>query len=179
MGAAVAPNTLGKSWPTTKRIAEAQTRGAVESDTKKEEWDIPLYVNVTNKILLSTDNNVTNEIIAISHQGDHVHRSAKAIIAEFRQHFTLHGLNKKNEENISDTNESIKTKKDNTVPRPMWYMDYATRPFEYIHIDFSHMPEAANGCKHVLIITDDFSLTTTLHASETADASTVTKVPYC
>ena len=45
-------------------------------------------------------------------------------------------------------------------------MTYATRPFEYLHLDFMDMPDAANGHSKMLIITDDFSLTTVLHPCE-------------
>ncbi len=59
------------------------------------------------------------------------------------------------------------------MPRPMWYMVYATRPFEYIHLDFIEMPEAVDGATYVLVITDDFSLTTVLYPTKNADAATV------
>ena len=60
----------------------------------------------------------------------------------------------------------------------MWYMVYATQPFEYeyIHIDFMQLEEAINGCKYILYITDDFSLTTILHPTKNADAETVVKI---
>ena len=67
----------------------------------------------------------------------------------------------------------IKTKYGKTVPRPYWYMAYATRPFEYIHMDFIEMPLAANGMEHILVITDDYSLTTVLHACPTPDTEAV------
>ena len=55
----------------------------------------------------------------------------------------------------------------------MWYMAFATRPFEYIHMDFIELPEPTNGKKYVLVITDDFSLTTVLHATASNDAAAV------
>ena len=70
----------------------------------------------------------------------------------------------------------IKTKTGGVIPRSMWYMVYATRPFEYIHVDFFELPDAVNGYKWLLIITDDFSLTTVLHPTKSANADTVVKV---
>ena len=55
----------------------------------------------------------------------------------------------------------------------MWYMVYATRPFEYLHMDFMELPDAANGYKYLLIITCDMSLTTVLYPTKTADAEAV------
>ena len=59
------------------------------------------------------------------------------------------------------------------MPRPLWYMVRATRPFEYLHLDFVSMPDSAGGHKHLLVIVDDLSLTTLLHPCARADADTV------
>ena len=67
----------------------------------------------------------------------------------------------------------IKTKTGALIPRPMWYMAYATRPFEFIHLDFIELPDAADGTKYVLVITDDFSLTTVLWPTQHNDAEAV------
>ena len=67
----------------------------------------------------------------------------------------------------------IKTMPGKIIPRPMWYMVYATRPFEYIHLDFVELPDASDGYKYVLVVTDDFSLTTLLHPTKSADSETV------
>ena len=102
-------------------------------------------------------------------------------LKEFRNHYTMQGMGRKQEEEFIKALcrrclSCIKTKTGNTIPRPMWYMVYATRPFEYIHIDFMKLPEAVDGCKYILCITDDFSLTTILHPTKNADADTVVKV---
>ena len=55
-------------------------------------------------------------------------------------------------------------------------MVYATAPFEYIHLDFMELPDATDGSKHVLVVVDDFSLTTLLHPCPKADTETVVKV---
>ena len=55
-------------------------------------------------------------------------------------------------------------------------MVYATRPFEYIHLDFVELPDATDGKRYVLCITDDFSLTTVLWATEHNDAEAVANV---
>ena len=52
-------------------------------------------------------------------------------------------------------------------------MVYATRPFEYIHLDFIELPDAADGNVYVLMLTCDFSLTTVLVPTKNADAATV------
>ena len=85
----------------------------------------PLYVDVTGKIILPPDDDTTNEVIAVCHQGDLVHRSAKATLQEFRRHFTLQDSSKKSEESCVRKKcklclACIKTKYDNTVSRPMW-----------------------------------------------------------
>ena len=55
----------------------------------------------------------------------------------------------------------------------MWYMVYATRPFEYVHMDFMELPTPTNGKRYVLVITCDFSLTTVLYNTDTNDADAV------
>ena len=54
-------------------------------------------------------------------------------------------------------------------------MIYATRPFEYIHLDFFELPDAANGMKYVLCVTCDYSLTTLLYPTKSTDAATVVR----
>ena len=63
---------------------------------------MPLYVNIRGKIALPPDHPVTMEVIAICHQGDHAHRSAMNTLREFRCHYTLHGLKRKEEEEYID-----------------------------------------------------------------------------
>ena len=50
-----------------------------------------------------------------------------------------------------------------SIPHPMWYMVRATRPFEYLHLDFVEMPTSADGCKWLLVVLCDLSLATLLH----------------
>ena len=112
---------------------------------------------------------VTEHVIAVCHQGDHIHRSADETIREFRRHYHLYDHPRKKKEEVLRARcrkclSSIKSRTGKTIPRPMWYMAYATRPFEYIHMDFVELPDPTCGRKHVLVITDDFSLTTVLHA---------------
>ena len=54
-------------------------------------------------------------------------------------------------------------------------MVYVTAPFEYLHMDFLTMSTATNGMNHILVIVDDFSLTTLLFPSVKADTETVVK----
>ena len=54
-----------------------------------------------------------------------------------------------------------------------WYMVFATRPYEYIHIDFMELPTPVNGKKYLLLITCDFSLTTVACNTEKNDAASV------
>ena len=42
-------------------------------------------------------------------------------------------------------------------------------------MDFIDMPDSADGMKYILVITDDFSLTTVLHPTATNDAEAVAK----
>ena len=47
--------------------------------------------------------------------------------------------------------------------------------FQYIDIDFITLPDSADGNKHVLDITCDFSFTTVLVSTKNTDAETVVK----
>jgi hypothetical protein len=127
-----------------------------------------LYTDAAGRVVIPAESNVTEEIIAICHQGDHFHRSMTNTIVAFREHFNLQDKNVKEEEEFIRERyrrclSCIKTRYGTTVPRPQWYMAYVTRPFEYIHIDFMELSKAADGKVWLLIITDDFSLTTVLH----------------
>ena len=101
-------------------------------------------------------------------------------LAEFRKHFYLHGVNRSTEESlirdaVRRCLSCIKTRTGKSIPRPLWYMVYATAPFEYIHLDFMELPDATNGMKYVLVVVCDFSLTTLLHPCHKADTETVVK----
>ena len=52
-------------------------------------------------------------------------------------------------------------------------MAYVTKPFENIHFDFIEIPDATNGMKCLLVVVDDFSLTTVLHPTARADTEAV------
>ena len=139
-----------------------------------------MFTNENGKIVLPLIGTITEEVIAVCHQGDHVHRSADETIREFRKHYCLHMQGRKHEEEFLRNRcrkclSCIKTRTGKTVPRPMWYMTYATRPFEYIHMDFMELPTPTNGKKYVLVITDDFSLTTVICNTEKNDANTVVR----
>jgi hypothetical protein len=180
-GSDLMPQTLGKEWPTPERLRQAQQRANIVSDVMRKDLSVPLYTDVSGRVLLHAGDGETMEVLAVCHQGDWTHRSMKGTIAEFRRHFKLHGMGVKAEEEYirglcRRCLSCIKTKTGSTIPRPMWYMVYATRPFEYIHLDFVHLPDAVDGKKYLLVITDDFSLTTVLHACESNDADTVVKV---
>ena len=54
-------------------------------------------------------------------------------------------------------------------------MVYATTPFEYIQMDFVEMPTTATGVTQLLLVVDDFSLTTLLQPTNSANAATVAK----
>ena len=41
-------------------------------------------------------------------------------------------------------------------------MVYATPPLKYIHLNFMERPDVMNEFNHVLVVVDDFSLTTLL-----------------
>ena len=181
LGPDLMPTVSTDYWPMSKRLHTAQKKYGVKTDHKNTKSAYPLYVNERGKIILPKEDPVTLEVIAICHQGDLVHRSAMDTLEEFRNHYTMQGMGRKAEEEFVKALcrrclSCIKTKTGKTIPRPMWYMVYATRPFEYIHIDFIELPEAVDGCKYILCITDDFSLTTVLHPTKHADADTVVKV---
>ena len=180
-GTDLMPKVQQDNWPTPARIAAAQMRSNIRADTQDTTNGVRLQVTADRKILLPPNTDITEEVIAICHQGDMVHRSMDNTIHEFNAHYKIHGITKTAQQAYIRARckrclSCIKTRAGKTIPRPMWYMVYATRPFEYIHIDFMDMPETVNGCKHVLIITDDFSLTTLIHATPDATAATVADV---
>ena len=172
------PTVSVDEWPTPERLRQAQQEGRVQSDKMDESNAVPLHVNATNKIILPVDHDTTMEIIAICHQGDHAHRSAANTLKEFRNTFTLKGLNRTEEERYIKACcrkclSCLKTRAGKVIPRPLWYMVYASRPFEYIHMDFIELPDATDGNVYVLMLTCDFSLTTMLIPTPNADAETV------
>ena len=178
----IMPAVTKDEWPNATAIHNAQEQHNITSDHVNAEGDAPLHTDVTGKIILSAASNITATIIAICHQGDLTHRSMDDnTIIEFEKTYVLHNMTRTQQTNyIKDKCRRclscIKTRTGRTIPRPLWYMVYATRPFEYLHLDFMEMPDAANGCKHVLVITDDFSLTTLIHATTNATADTVADV---
>ena len=174
------PRVLGKKWPSPKAIAAAQRRAGVATDTLDDKLPTPLYVNATGKIALPPDDPVTDIVVALCHQGDHTHRTIQDTLVEFRRHFCLHGASRTREQAFIHARckrclSCIKTRTGKIIPRPLWYMIYATRPFEYIHMDFVKLPPSVHGYKYVLVITDDFSLTTLLHPAKTNDVDVVVK----
>jgi len=180
LGPDLMPVVRADKWPTVKQLHQAQQMHGVKSDHIDKTTAYPLYVNTKGKVLLPKEHPVTMEVIAICHQGDLVHRSAMDTLKEFRNHYAMQGMGRKMEEEFIKALcrkciSCIKTRTGNTIPRPMWYMVYATRPFEYIHMDFITLPDSADGYKHVLIITCDFSLTTVLQPTKSADADTVVR----
>ena len=123
---------------------------------------------------------VTTQVIALCHQGDLYHRSAKQTVKEFQRHFRLYMLTRTAEEQHIKTKCSkclgcIKTRSGQSVPRPLWYMVYATTPFEYLHMDFVELPTTADGIAQLLVVVDDCSLATLLQPTNSANAATVAK----
>ena len=175
------PSALGADWPKPAQMQQAQQRAGIITDAQRTDLGVPLFVDVADRVVLPPGDKVTMEVLAVCHQGDWTHRSMKETIAEFKRHFKLQGLGVKAEAEYiralcRKCLSCIKTRTGSTVPRPLWYMVYATRPYEYLHLDFIELPDPSNGKKYVLVITDDFSLKTVLHATEKNDAATVAKV---
>ena len=50
-------------------------------------------------------------------------------------------------------------------------VDEATKPFEYLHMDFCDMPMAENGDRYILVIVCDLSGTVMLVPSKTRTAA--------
>ena len=167
-------------WPTPERIAEAQRDAGIFTDHVDNTASTPMFTDAKGRITLPVVGAVTEQVIAVCHQGDHIHRSADETIREFRKHYRLHLLGRKNEEEFLRNRcrkclSCIKTRTGKTVPRPMWYMVRATRPYEYVHMDYMELPMPVNGKKYVLLITCDFSLTTVICNTRNNDASSVVK----
>ena len=128
----------------------SQRKVGITTDHTDETASTPVFTDGNNKIVLPVDHRVTNHIIAVCHQGDHIHRSADETLREFREHYFLHTHKCKTEEKVIHNRcykclSYIKSRTGKTMSRPMWYMTYVTRPFEYIHIDFVELPMTKNG----------------------------------
>ena len=167
-------------WPTPERIAAAQQDAGIFTDHVDNTASMPMFTDAKGRVMLPVTGAVTEQVIAVCHQGDHIHRSADETIREFRKHYRLHLLGRKNEEEFLRNRcrkclSCIKTRTGKTVPRPMWYMVRATRPYEYIHMDFMELPMPVNGKKYVLLITCDYSLTTVACNTRNNDANAVVR----
>ena len=124
-----------------------------------------LYTDVNGRVALPAADPITETVIGICHMGDLRHRSIADTLTEFRRYYYIFDMKKTAEYHhvrsaCGRCLACIKTRTQQVIPRPLWYMVYATAPFEYLHLDFLELPDATNGMKHVLVIVDDFSLTT-------------------
>ena len=162
-------------------MADAQMRAGIDAAQHRDVCGCSLAVDKKSRVILPNpqmDPNLFDEVVAVAHQGDHFHRSSTDTAKTLLTSFAIDGW--------SDTKvrahviarcrsclACIKLRCGGTVPRPLWYMVRATRPFEYLHLDFVSMPDSAGGHKHLLVIVDDLSLTTLLHPCERADADAV------
>ena len=116
-----------EQWPTPDRIAAAQQEAGVYTDYIDSTASTPMFTNEKGRIVLPLTGAVTEQVIAVCHQGDHIHRSADETVREFRKCFCLHMQSRKHEEEFLRNRcrkclSCIKTRTGKTVPRPMWYM---------------------------------------------------------
>ena len=160
-------------WPTPAVLADAQREATLRSPTFVDVGGEQLSTDARGRILLPTPTGhrgciVDIIIIVAAHQGDWFHRSSDATAATFLRQFTIFG----HTDTVSKVHiitrcrgclSCIKLRTGGSVPRPLWYLVRATRPFEYLHLDFLEMPLAAFGNCWLLVVVDDLSLTTLLH----------------
>ena len=157
---------------TADKIAEAQSNALIRAPTFIEVNGTALFTNAKGKVIVpappARHGGILDQLIVIAHQGDLHHRSSDETTDVFMTTFSIQGhspasTKKYVARRCRSCLACIKLRTGGTVPRPLWYMVRATRPWEYLHADFIEMPTAADGMGWLLIITDDLSLTTLLH----------------
>lgn len=125
-----------EDWPTAIRIAETQRVVGIVTDNVDSSLSTPLYTTANGKvIIIPQESDITQEIIAICHQGDMVYRSAVTTWEIFNRHYSMHGLSRRQQQErikaaCRKCLSCIKTRTGKIVPRPMWYMVHVTKPFE-------------------------------------------------
>ena len=169
-------NTLELS---AANIAEAQTQAALQSPTFIDVDGNYLLVDSSNKVIIpapvAQHGGLLDQLLVVAHQGDQHHRSSEETADVFMRTFAIHGHSEAaTKRYITRRCRSclgcIKLRTGGTVPRPLWFMVRATRPWEYVHADFIEMPKATNGMVWMLVLVDDLSLTTLLHPCEACTA---------
>ena len=176
------PALSATTWHTPKTIKDAQTTARLVSPTCMDVDGVQLLTNPQGRILLPAPacpgSDILDTVIVAAHQGDMFHRSSSATATTFLRHYAIHGFTENaTKKHIAARCRSclacIKLRTGGTIPRPMWYLVRATRPFEYLHLDFVEMPTSSDGFKWLLVVVCDLSLTTLLHPCKRCTAMEV------
>ena len=141
-----------------------------------------LDVDERQRIIISQidDDKLLDQIIAVAHQGDVHHRSSEATATIFMNYFTVQGMTVRATRchivsRCRACLSCIKLRAGGSVPRPLWYLVRATKPFELIHANFMSMPTTVDGHDYLLVIVDDMSLTTVLVPTQRATVEAVVR----
>ena len=160
---------------TATNIAAAQVEAGIQAPSFIDVGSDSLLVNANGKVIIPAPSarhgGILDKLIVIAHQGDLHHRSSTETVDVFMRTLAIQGHSPAaTKQYITRRCRSclacIKLRTGGTVPRPLWFMVRATRPWEYIHADFVEMPKASNGMVWMLVLVDDLSLTTLLHPCE-------------
>lgn len=160
-------------WPTTSTIAASQQKYLDASQMQRTRLvqGKTLAVDKDNRVIIpDADKELIEAIITIAHQADHYHRSQHDTEKCIAAVFAIHKLRDTVQRAVRACISCLKSRYGQMIPRPLWYMVRATRPFEYLHADFVHVPLSTCGCEYVLVIVDDLSLTALLHPCKRNDA---------
>ena len=173
------PSPEDMQWPDAQRIALAQQSIMAPGNNTRMIKGVTMKTTSSDKLLLPRPPaDIIDEIIAIAHQGDQYHRSSVDTVILTLRRFAFEGLTYEASRlyivsRCQACLSCIKMRTGDTIPRPMWYMIRATRPFELLHMDYVSMPETTTGMKHLLVVTDDLSCLVVLEPTTTNDAATV------
>ena len=127
-------------WPAPAAIVTEQKHQLTTEHTRSIAG-CEMYTDVNGRIALPTASQLTRHVIGVCHTGDLRHRSIQGTVDEFRKHYYLHDLQRTEErrhirEECAKCLGCIKSRTQQIVPRPLWYMTYATKPFDSTSLSF-------------------------------------------
>ena len=152
---------------TAAQIASAQADAGIQSPSFIDVGSDSLLVNANGKVIIPAPSTrhggILDQLIVIAHQGDLHHRSSTETVEVFTCTLAIQGHSAAaTKQYITRRCRSclacIKLRTGGTVPRPLWFMVRATRPWEYIHADFIEMPKASNDMVWMLVPGGRFEL---------------------
>lgn len=159
------PDVRDISWPRLsqqKHLSEEKQRRLTSRIICGE--NVLTDASNTGRIVIpDKDEDMQALLILIAHQNNHAHRSIADTMAQLKSTFTWSNMEADVRRKVKSCIQCMKQQGGHIIPRPMWNMVRATKPFEYIHLDCCHLPPASSGHKYILVVVDDLSGTVLLH----------------